>query len=46
MFIIEDCVPILQHAIKDAVTTEMKEWLFRYDYRATQGKLETLVALF
>ncbi|KAG0316648.1 hypothetical protein BGZ97_006549 [Linnemannia gamsii] len=24
----QDCVPILQHAIKDAVTTEMKEWLF------------------
>ena len=26
---IEDCIPILQHAIKDAVTTEVKEWLFR-----------------
>ncbi|KAI1320721.1 hypothetical protein EDD11_010255 [Mortierella claussenii] len=24
----QDCIPILQHAIKDAVTTEMKEWLF------------------
>ncbi|KAF9174338.1 hypothetical protein BGX21_000170, partial [Mortierella sp. AD011] len=23
----QDCIPILQHAIKDAVTTEMKEWL-------------------
>ncbi|KAG0303506.1 hypothetical protein BGZ98_006576 [Dissophora globulifera] len=24
----QDCIPILQYAIKDAVTTEMKEWLF------------------
>ncbi|KAG0043847.1 hypothetical protein BGZ83_010980 [Gryganskiella cystojenkinii] len=24
----QDCIPILQHAIKDAVTTEVKEWLF------------------
>ncbi|KAF9185313.1 hypothetical protein BGZ51_002737 [Haplosporangium sp. Z 767] len=36
----QDCIPILQHAIKDAVTTEMKEWLF--SIRASQkdmGKL-------
>ncbi|KAF8972837.1 hypothetical protein BGZ46_010030, partial [Entomortierella lignicola] len=36
----QDCIPILQHAIKDAVTTEMKEWLV--SIRASQkamGKL-------
>ncbi|KAF9433132.1 hypothetical protein BGZ76_009844 [Entomortierella beljakovae] len=36
----QDCIPILQHAIKDAVTTEMKEWLV--NVRASQkaiGKL-------
>ncbi|KAF9110162.1 hypothetical protein BGX27_006704 [Mortierella sp. AM989] len=36
----QDCIPILQYAIKDAVTTEMKEWLV--SIRASQkamGKL-------
>ncbi|KAI8347890.1 exocyst complex subunit Sec15-like-domain-containing protein [Mortierella sp. GBAus27b] len=36
----QDCIPILQYAIKDAVTTEMKDWLF--NIRSSQkamGKL-------
>ncbi|KAF9585597.1 hypothetical protein BGW38_001619, partial [Lunasporangiospora selenospora] len=33
----QDCIPILQHAIKDAVTTEVKEWLF--SIRTTQKEM-------
>ncbi|KAI7820299.1 exocyst complex subunit Sec15-like-domain-containing protein [Gamsiella multidivaricata] len=36
----QDCIPILQYAIKDAVTTEMKEWLFSIrSSQKTMGKL-------
>ncbi|KAF8929985.1 exocyst complex subunit Sec15-like-domain-containing protein [Dissophora ornata] len=36
----QDCIPILQFAIKDAVTTEMKEWLFSIrTSQKTMGKI-------